>query len=233
MIILRAKHNSATISSMDQRGRINSLLISLIACGLLLLATLAFGAWAYSGRQDYKDNSDQKVAAAVEQAITKTRQEEAEKFAEEAKNPLKAYSGPSQFGGVKIQFPKTWSTYVINKDGGNTPISWYFHPNIVPDTSNRDNAYALRVEVVDQTYDRTLGRFNSAAEQGDVTVQPYSLPKVPGVIGSRINGEVENDKQGSMILLPLRNLTLKVWTESPDYLNDFNDIILKGATFSP
>lgn len=233
MTVLRAKHNSATISSMNEQGRINVLIISLIACGLLLLATLAFGAWAYSERQDYKDNSDQKVAAAVQQAITNTRQEEAKKFAEEAKNPLKTYSGPSQFGGVKIQFPKTWSTYVINKDGGNTPISWYFHPNIVPDTSNRDNSYALRVEVVDESYSDSLDNFQNDAEEGVVTVQPYSLPKVPDVIGSRINGEVENDKQGSMILLPLRNLTLKVWTESPDYLNDFNDIILKDATFSP
>lgn len=209
------------------------MLISLIACAVLLIAAAVFGGWAFMERQDYKDNSDQKAAAAVEAAVAQTRAEEAEKFAEEEKNPLKPYVGPSQFGAVRLEYPKTWSTYVVNRDGGGTPVQWYLHPGVVSDISDRDNVYALRVEVANESYDRALARFDSIVTRGEATVQPYALPEVPDSIGSRVDGEIVRGKQGSMVILPLRNMTLKIWTESPDYLNDFNDIILPNARFSP
>lgn len=210
-----------------------ALLISLIACAVLLVGSAVFGVWAFMGRQDYKFNSDQKADAAVEVAVAQTREEEAEKFAEEEKNPLKPYVGPSQFGAVRLEYPKTWSTYVVNRDGGGTPVQWYLHPNVVPDTANRDNVYALRVEVSNESYDRALARFDGIVNRGDATVRPYALPEVPDNIGSRVDGEVVRGKRGSMVLMPLRNMTLKIWTESPDYLNDFDNIILPNAAFSP
>jgi hypothetical protein len=36
-----------------------------------------------------------------------------------------------------------------------------------------------------------------------------------------------------MVILPLRNTTLKLWTESEQYKGDFNDLILANASFSP
>lgn len=39
---------------------------------LVLLIALGFGYWAYSSRQDYKNNSDQKASAAVKK-LTKSR----------------------------------------------------------------------------------------------------------------------------------------------------------------
>jgi len=40
--------------------------------------------------------------------------------------------------------------------------------------------------------------------------------------------------QGSMVLVPLRDKTLKIWTEADEtYLKDFNENILPNYTFEP
>lgn len=220
-------------STIRERGLINVLLIPLIVSAVLLIGVGIFAIWAFTGRQDYKENSDEKVAEAVEVAKEETRTEEAARYAEEAKQPLKPFSGPAKFGSVRLEYPKTWSAYIVNRDSGSTPVNWYLHPNVVPDADNNDNVFALRIEVVEQTYDRVLDSFESDVRNGAVTVQPYALPKVPDVVGSRINGEIERKKQGSMVIFPLRNLTLKVWTESNDYLPDFDNIILPNISFAP
>jgi hypothetical protein len=38
---------------------------------------------------------------------------------------------------------------------------------------------------------------------------------------------------GILVLLPMRDKTLKIWTESTAYFTDFNTYILPNLTFSP
>lgn len=211
----------------------HGLLISFIICLVLLVSAAGFGVWAYLERQDYKFNSDQKSTAAAEEAAAQQKTDDDARFVEEEKYPLVPYVGPSQFGSVRLEYPKTWSGYVINKDSGGTPVSWYFHPNVVADTSNRANVFALRVEVVSSSYAESVDSYSNDAEKGVVRISPYTLPQVPNVVGTRVDGEVINDIQGSMILLPVRNMTLKIWTESQNFMGDFDNIILPTVTFSP
>jgi hypothetical protein len=162
----------------NEGGYINSVLIALIVVSVLLVGAIGFGVWAFAGRQDYKNNSDQKAAEAAEKQKQETQAEDAAKYAEEAKSPLKSYVGPSSFGSVTLLYPKTWSGYVIQDEQSNEPLNGYFHPDVVPNADDNANAYALRVEIVEKSYDQVLNGFSSAAEKGEVTVTPYKLPKV-------------------------------------------------------
>lgn len=216
-----------------ERGFINVLLIPLILSVVLLIAAGTFAAWAYSERSDYKDNSDQKVAAAQDKTRQETQAEDAVKYAEEAKNPLKTYNGPSAFGSVVLQYPKTWSAYIEEDPKSNDTVNGYLHPDVVPSVSETDNAFALRVQVLSQSYDQILNQFSGNAKAGKVTITPFELAKVPGIIGSRIDGQIDAKKQGSIIILPLRNMTLKIFTESNDFKPDFDSIILPNLSFSP
>jgi hypothetical protein len=231
---LQPARNFGTMSGMrnKQAGFISSLLMALIGTVLLFLLAAGFGAWAFGSRQDYKLNSDKKVADAVKAAKTATQQEDATIYAEQAKSPLKTHVGPDAFGSVAVQYPKTWSAYVI-ENGNAVPMNDYFHPDVVPDTGKPTNAYALRVQIVQSTYSTVMTQYSSLAVAKKVTVTPYKLPKVPSVVGSRVDGQITPQKQGSMIVLPLRNVTLQISTESTDFENDFNNIILPNLTFSP
>lgn len=222
------------VHNLSQGGEINVLLIPLILVVLLLFGAVGFGYWAYSGQQDYKNNTDQKITAAVAVANQQLTAKLQQQFNQAAKNPLKTYNGPESFGTIRLQYPKTWSAYVAEDDSSDTPVDGYFYPGVVPDTSG-DNPvpFALRVQVVQQTYGTTLQDYQSQAQGGQVTVHPYKFPKVPNVVGSRVTGQIEPQTQGDMVILPLRNETLQVWTEASGFESDFKNIILPNFTFSP
>jgi hypothetical protein len=222
------------MKTLDQRGLVNALLVPLILVIIFFLGAAGFGYWAFNSRQDYKNNSDQKVAVAVEAAQKRTQAADAKQYAEEAKQPLKTYVGPSSFGAITVQYPKTWSSYVIEKDNNDSrPIDAFFHPDFVPDTTNQDKSFALRIQLVSQSYDDVLSTYSGAAKNGKVTIAPYRLAKVPTVIGSVITGQLDTRKQGTLVILPLRNMTLKIWADSSEFLPDLTNIILPNFSFTP
>lgn len=211
----------------------SGVLLSLVIFVLLFAGAAGFGMWAFLSRQDYKNNSDQKSAVAATAATQNAQAADAKQYAEQEKNPLKSYVGPSQYGSVTIKYPKTWSAYVIEDGSDNQPVNDYFQPNVVPNVNTQTNAYALRLQIIGQPYDQVLAQFNSSVQAGKLVVKPYALPKVPSVTGSRLDGQLTQTKQGSMVILPLRNVTLELSTEAATYEPDFNNIILANLSFSP
>jgi hypothetical protein len=218
------------------KHELNGLLIPLIIAVVLLVASLIFSVWAFLGRQDYKDNSDQKSALAVKIAEQEVSSAKDKEFLEKEKKPLKTYKGPASFGTVTVQFPKTWSAFVTESSTNTTtPVDGYFAPGFVPGIQS-GVGMALRLQVVGQQYSDELKKFDSLATSGKVKISPFSLKNVNNTLGSRVDGAIDlayPDKQGSLILLPIRDKTIEISTESPEYMNDFDNIILPNLTFIP
>lgn len=223
-------------NSPNEAGSISGLLVALILVLLLLVGSLAFGYWAFTGRQNYKNNADQMVQAAVTAAKQQQAQLDANHYAQVAKDPLRTYVGPSAYGSIHVSYPRTWSGYVAvatAQSGSSNPVDGYFDPNVVPDINDPTSIYALRVKISQNPYNQILQSYQSQVQQGLVTVKPYALPKVPSVVGVRLDGQIAQNIQGSMIILPLRDTTLQIWTESQSYEADFNNSILPNFSFSP
>lgn len=217
----------------NQAGVINALVLPLILLVVLLVAAVIFGVWAYGSRQDYKNNVDAKISTAVAAAKQSEGNAKEKEFAEREKNPLRTYTGPSEYGSISIQYPKTWSAYVAD-DGSSSPyVNGYFQPSVVPDTQSESSVFALRVQVIDSSYAQSLRAYADQVTAGKVTVQPYSLPKVSSVVGARISGQLDSRKTGTKVLLPLRDKTLAIWTESAQYQPDFDNIIMANMSFEP
>lgn len=214
----------------DERGSVATI-VSIAVLAVFLVGALVFAGWAYTGRQDYKNNVDAKVKVAVAKNTKEVQLKDAADFAEAAKQPLKTYVGPDAYGSVTIPYPKTWSAYVVT--AGGQPLDAYFNPDFVPSATDQKSVFALRVQIVASTYSQTLTQFQGLQKQGKVTVSPYALPKTPTQVGVRVDGQLTPTKQGSMVILPVRDKTLKLWIESNQFTNDFNNIILPNASFSP
>lgn len=214
-------------------GDINPLLIPLILLVLLFGGTAYFGYWAYMQRQDYKNNSDAKVAAAVSDAKKAEDVVKDQAFAEAEKNPLTTYKGPSDYGTVQVLFPKTWSVYVGSRSI--EPLDAFFNPQVVPDSQDPASVFALRIQVLNQAYSDVVRNLDSYVKNGQITMAPYSFPKVPSVVGVRTDGLIQPGKKnnGSMVIMPLRDKTLEIWTEDQQFEDDFNNIILQNFTFEP
>lgn len=212
------------------RGSI-AVVLSIVLLAVALIGTGGFAVWAFSGRQDYKNNVDAKIAVAIQANTKKVQALDAAAYAEEAKNPLKTYTGPEAFGTISITYPKTWSVYVLT---GNTaiPVNYYAHPDVVPSVEGDASNFALRMQVVEQKYSAVLQQYSGLQKQGKLTAKPYALPKVSSVTGVRFDGQLLQNKKGSLVVIPVRDKTLKIWTESENFVKDFDQIILPNASFA-
>ncbi len=206
-------------------------IVSVVLLALSLCGALGFGIWAFMERDTFKTQTDEIVAREVEIAVQRNSSVKDNEFLEREKEPLKTYSSPAAVGSVVVSYPKTWSAFVTESDG-NTPVDGYFHPNFVPGVRS-ETAFALRVEIINRTYDSELSSRESDVRNGKVTVQPFRAEQVSQVLGSRIDGEINKDQQGSMVLFPIRDKTLKISTQSESFKADFDNIILKQLTFTP
>lgn len=214
----------------DQSGSIVATVV-IVLLSLMLIGAGVFAGWAYTGMNDYKFNTNQKISEAVRANTKQVQQEDAANFAEQAKQPYKVFRGSDAFGSVNITYPKTWSLYLVSTNAS-TPVDLYAAPDIVPTTNDRNSTFALRVQVVASQYSDIVRRYEGQVKQGKVTSTPYSLPKNPAVPGVRLDGQITNDKKGSLVIIPIRDKTLQIWTESEAFLKDFNETILPNATFA-
>lgn len=207
---------------MQRGSAISSAILS-----TLLFTTLIFALWAFAGRQSYKNDVDKKIAVAVAADKKVTQAADAQKAAEDAKQPFKEFAGPSTYGSLHVKYPKTWNSYVSTTSG--LPANVYFQPDFIPDIANPNTLFALRVIISPNAYSTEVAQFAAST----AAVSAYSLPNVPSVVGLKVDGAIVGGKTGSMVLLPLRDKTIELWTESPQYLDDFNNSILPNVTFSP
>lgn len=212
----------------NQRGALNVLAIPLIMSVVLLLGALGFGAWAFTERQEYKNNTEEKVDSAVAVAVQQAKSEKDNEFLEREKEPLKTYTSASQYGNFTFQYPKTWSGY-SHEQGEELTLT--FQSDIV--SSEPSTPYALKIEVINRKYDIVVARSDNNIKQGKLSASAIKLPKVPDVLGLRLDGQIENDKTGAVVFMPLRDKTLKISTESPDKVSEFNKYILPNFEFDP
>lgn len=212
---------------------LNPLLIPLILAVVFLLSAIGFGIWAFMGMQDYKTNVQPKIDSAVAIAEEQTATAKDKEFIEKEKQPTKQYKSPQVSGSISFSYPKTWSGYVAEEDKGSELVDGYFHPNIVPGVDSEVD-FALRVRVLSSSYEQELKKYESKAKSGKLTIAAYKAPKMAeGTLGVRIEGEVNPGQQDSMVLFPLRDKTIEISTESAQFLNDFNTIILASLVYAP
>lgn len=217
---------------LGQQGAIDVWLILFVMAIVLFLSSLGFGIWAYSSRQDYKNNVDEKIDAAVEIAVQEAKSEKDNEFIQREKKPLKEYSAPAAAGSIKVKYPKTWSAYIDQRTQSGESLNAYFNPNFVPG-EDTDATYALRIVVDNKSFDDVVEEYDSEIESGKIKAKPYKLPKVKNAVGLQLDGEIDTKQQGTMILLQLRDKTIKVWTEGDQYRADLFDDVLQNLSFSP
>ncbi len=224
---------------LNDKGAINGLVLTESLTTLLLIGALGFGLWAFLGLQDYRNNTDKKIAAAVAVAKQTTASEKDNEFAKKEKSLLTNYVSSAIYGSIGLNYPKIWSSAVTESDNDAAAVNAFFQPKVISIPSLNDSfsknsvAFALRVQLVKASYSTTLANYASGTASGKIKVTPFRAALVPSVLGVRLDGEVVSGKQSSMVILPLRDKTIQVWTESTQYLAEFNDSILPSLTFIP
>src|SRR5690606_27108300 len=212
----------------NQSGAMNVLLVPLIISSLLLVATIGFAAWAFTERQTYKNDVDGLIATAIEINSKEVSDQKDNEFLEREKYPLDTFEGGSQHGAIKVSYPKTWSAHITETQD---TAEYVFSPRYV--SGDQNESRALKIVVENNPYSQALAIYDGQLLNGELKAKAYSLPKVRNVVGTRFDGAIEPGKQGSVLLLPLRDKTIKIFNEVPGVSNDFNKIILENLSFNP
>lgn len=212
-----------------QQGAVSGTLITSIVLGVLVVALGSIAIWAVVNYNEWRSNVQGRIDVEVAKAKQEQAKEDEEKFAEREKEPYDQFVGPDELGRVQFNYPKTWSVHVA-RVGDNQPFEAYLHPKTVPPINKNQTQYALRVEIVTRPYEDVIRNFENKVERGDLR---SSAITVSGYNGTRLDGNFNQNIEGSMVLFKVRDKTLIIQTDAPVYRPDFNDIILKSLTFSP
>ncbi len=210
---------------LNQNGIMNPLAIPLVLSVIVLIVSAVMAVVYYTKFVEQRDNNQPVIDEAVAQAEEAQKTKLENEFTEREKVPTKNYTSPAELGTVKLVFPKTWSSYVDTaKSGG---LDYYGHPNYVPaDGVN----YALRMSVTDRPFASEIKSYDNAVKKGELKATAI---QASGTTGTRLDGFLKKDQEGSMVIFPLRDKTLRIWTESKEFRADFDNIVLKNLTFVP
>lgn len=214
--------------SSNQKGDFDPLLIPLVVSILLVVGVSGFGIWSYSQYLDFRDNTQKKIDVAVDDAKKVQETELEAEFAEREKNPKLSYVSNAALGSIEFDYPKTWSAY-YDEDITRTrePLDAFFHPKSVP---AKGTFFALRVNMSESDYVDEVDDLEDEVEKKLVTATPVLIN---GISGMRFDGQIAKEYKGAIILFQLRDKTVKIWTESEAYLEDYNNIVKNNLTFVP
>jgi hypothetical protein len=198
---------------------------------VLFVGTLVFALGKNSEVRDYRNNMDQKVAAKVAEESKLIAEQKQAEFDEKEKAPYTFWQSPTQYGSIKVGFPKTWSYYLSldQEAGSRDPIDLYAHPDYVPEIS-KDERYALRLSLSSDDYNKVLDEYRRKSEKEGLQIGTVQVSNVSGI---KVRGNLEKEVSGTMVVFPIRDKVLRVWTESQDYESDFDNIVLKNLSFIP
>jgi hypothetical protein len=214
------------MNTSHESGAVNPLVISNIITGLMVIVLTGLTIWLFMGYSDYKNNSDQKVSAAVESAKEAQQKEDEAIYFEREKLPTRTYIGPADLGSVSFQYPKTWSAYANTQAGS---LEVYLHPDTVPPVSNTQ-PFAVRVTVENKQYDAVIKQYDSIVKKGDLRSNPVTIE---GFSGIRLDGKFTKEREGSAVVFKVRDKTLTLATDSSAFKNDFDNTVLKSLKFNP
>lgn len=208
-----------------------------VVLGVLLVAAIGFGVMEYAGKQSSQTSINKQIDAAVVAAKTAQAASLQAAFDTQSKSPSKTYTGSATYGSITFNYPKTWSAY-IDTSNSSEPINAYFNPDYVPGIQGTTN-YALRVELVDTNYSDVISQIQGGVSDGSLKASAYVPPKLSGVAnvqtGTKFDGPLTNGSKvsGSMVVMKVRDKTLKVYTMSTDYSADFTGTVLASLSFAP
>ena len=205
-----------------ERGSVNGWMVGTIGCLILFLIAGSLAIWAYMQYSHEKSNVDSKVEIEVAKGKSEQAESDQKKFSEEAKNPRIEFVGPSEYGRVSFMYPRTWSVYIENDGSNRGDYKAYLNPVAVPSASNKASRFALRLEIINKNLDTVLNDYQSRLKKGELT---SSSTEFNGISATRIDGTFEKELRGSVVLMKVRDKTIRFSTDADTFKPDFQTIL--------
>ena len=208
-----------TLGKKDRSGLVKTIL--LVFTSLLTVVFLGLFIFMYINWVDAKSDVDGKVDLAVAEAENELRTTLENEFTEKEKYPYTTFTGPTDFGALTFEFPKTWSVYVPDDASQAKDFNAYFNPGQV-NVVNAKTVMALRVSIVNTLTDKVKSDYNKKVEKGDMTV---STTVVNNTDVDVYTGLLDSKLQGIVCVFKIRDKTAIIQTDAMLFKDDFYRIL--------
>jgi len=188
---------------------------------ILTVGLITLSVWLFISYNDQKTDVDGKIAVAVSSAKKTQSDHDEAKFTAREKEPNREFVGPSDYGRVTFNYPKTWSVYVDKDAADGGSFEAYLNPISVPPVSSSQK-FAIRVVIEQKDYNEAISSFDSLVEDGKLKA---SSVKTNDGNGTRLDGSFDDDTRGAIVLFKIRDKTLSIQTDANTFLGDLNKLI--------
>ena len=203
-------------------GSVNGWMVGTIGCLILFLIAGSLAIWAYMQYSREKSSVNSKVAIKVAEGKREQAEYDWRKCSDDAKNLRVEFVGPTEYGRVSFMYTKTWSVYIANDGSDRGDYKAYFHPVSVPSITNKNSRFALRLEIINKNMDTVLNEYQSRLKKGELT---SSSTEFNGISATRIDGTFEKELRGSVVLMKVRDKTIRFSTDADTFKPDFQTIL--------
>lgn len=207
----------------DTAGLVKTIVI--IALALITVTFIGLFIWMTI---QYNEERSRDLDGEIEVAVAAAKDEQAAKdeaeFLEREKYPYKVFSGPIDYGELTFEYPKTWSVYVAAAATTGGDFNAYFNP-IQVDAVGKDTINALRVTIMDKSFEEVTATYQKEIEKKDPTLSVQSIT-VNGTAANRYTGKIPGtDLSGFIVIFKIRDKTVIMQTDSVLFEADFNKLI--------
>ena len=198
--------------------------IVIVIVSLIAVTFIGLFIWMLVQYNDVQTDVDGQIAAAVAVAKDEQAMEDEAEFLEREKYPYKTFSGPTDYGQLTFEYPKTWSVYVAKDAANGGDFEAYFNP-IQVDAVSKETINALRVMVRDKAFDTVTAEYQKAMEKKDSNLTVSSIT-VNGATANRYTGTIpDTEFNGIIVIFKIRDKTAVLQTDSVLFEEDFNKLI--------
>lgn len=208
--------------------------ITIIILSLALVTFVGLFVWMFIRYNDASTNLEKKLEMARTEAANAQEEKDYEAYQEEAKNPYQSFTGPTDYGSLSFQYPKTWSLYVPDDatDGGDYRA--FFNPGQIDRIDTPTTIHALRVTIKDQSYDDVVKSFQSYVERQEkgLTVKSVQIGVDGAITANLYTGTLPGteDLTGHIVVFKIRDKAVILQTDSMLFEGEF-DKLLSTVTF--
>lgn len=199
----------------------------IIILSIIVIILITGFIWALMNYMEQKNNVDGIVGEAVEKGKAEQKEQSEVAFQRERDALHYDFRTDANIANVAFKYPRDWSQYIEQNVTSKDQISAIFHPGFVQ--KGDPGTYALRFQLKQTLYADVLKDYQRAIERGELSASNIKNGQVEGV---RLAGKIDRDHNGVVVLFPIRDKTILLSTESPDYTGVFDEV-LKSLSFTP
>lgn len=226
--VAQAPTAQAETRSEGGAGRTIALVIACLSAAAAIISMVAFFVKWQNLQRDHENDT----LLAIEAGKLEQQQQDDLDFLERDKEPWLEFNGvPDTLGALTFKYPKTWNAYVAKDglDGGD--FESYFRPSEVLPKGDERSRYALRLSIVSKYYDDVVSEYNQKATEYNEDEFPETKLESKGSVQSfngtsmRFDGTIDENLNGSVVLIKINDRTAIVQTDSEVYQTDYDKLI--------